>query len=234
MRSIERVIALIPLRGGSKSIKNKNLALLGNKPLCAWPIESALTTPEISRVIVSTDNPEIAEVALSLGSEVQMRPAELATDTALVADTIRYTKMLLRAERETAKYMVLLEATSPFRSIALIQKCIQRLQEEGLDSIATFHEATLNPHRAWKIEANTPEPFIQGSIPWMPRQKLPKAYQLNGTVYAFNLETFPQITPSILFGKIGAEIIASDTIIDIDSLQDLELANALLNARNST
>ena len=234
MKHQRRVIAFIPLRGGSKSIKDKNLALLGGKPLCAWPIEIALQTPEISRVVVSTDDLKIAEIAKKFNAEVQMRPPELATDTAIVADAIRYAKTVFQAEAEPAEYMVLLEATSPFRSVALVQKCLHRLWDESLDSIATFHEAEINPHRVWSIKKGTATPFIKGAVPWLPRQKLPEAYQLNGAVYAFNLNTFPNNTPSILFGKMGAEIIEANLVIDIDTQKDLEIANAILSTRKST
>lgn len=85
-----RVIAVTPARGGSKSVHYKNLYLLGGRPLLAWPIECALKTPEIDRVIVSTDDERIAATARESGAEVYRRPAELATDTALVADTLRH------------------------------------------------------------------------------------------------------------------------------------------------
>ena len=84
-----RVIALIPARGGSKTVKKKNLRELGGKPLVAWPIEVALQTPEIDRVLVSTDCDEVAAIADKYGVEVDPRPPHLATDGALVADLIR-------------------------------------------------------------------------------------------------------------------------------------------------
>ena len=80
-----RVVALTPARGGSKAVPYKNLHPLGGKPLLAWPVECALATPEIDRVIVSTDDDRIAAAAAGLGAEVYRRPAHLATDTALVA-----------------------------------------------------------------------------------------------------------------------------------------------------
>ena len=83
-----RVIALTPARGGSKSVPYKNLHPLGGKPLLAWPIETAKATAAIDRVIVSTDDDRIANAALQLGAEVYRRSAELASDTAVVADNV--------------------------------------------------------------------------------------------------------------------------------------------------
>lgn len=224
----ERCIAVIPARGGSKSVPLKNLHDLGGKPLLHWPIEVAKATPELDRVIVSTDHDRIAEAALSLGAEVARRPAELASDTAIVADVLRHLIAELRAEGETARYLVLLECTAPFRLPRDVQACLTRLHEDRLDSVATFMEAHLNPHRAWTIEGGTPRPFIGGAIPWLPRQMLPPAWQLNGAVYAFVMDALQPDTPSILFGRSGAVLMGRERSFDIDDTQDFAVANALL------
>lgn len=225
-----RVIAMTPARGGSKSVPYKNLHPLGGRPLLAWPIETAKQTAAIDRTIVSTDDDRIAAAAVELGAEVYRRPLELATDTAVVADAIRDLWSRLRAEGETATILVLLEATSPFRSAAVIEKCLRRMIDENLDSIATFHEAEINPERTWRIGDGIPEPFIKGAIPWKPRQLLTPAYQLNAAVYAFVPDRLPADSPSILFGRMGAEIVPADSVVDIDTFKDFAYANALLTS----
>lgn len=229
-----RVVALTPARGGSKSIPYKNLHPLGGKPLLAWPIETALATPEIDRMIVSTDDARIADCAREYGAEVHDRPAELATDTALVADTVRHLYASLQAAGDRVDIMVLLEATSPFRAPAMIRRCLERMIDEDLDSIATFNQASINPWRTWRIAEGAPTPFIEGAIPWLPRQKLPEAYELNGAVYAFRPDRLPPRTPRLLFGRMGAEIVASDEVIDVDDQKDFAIANAILLTRNRT
>lgn len=227
----KRVLAVTPARGGSKSVDYKNLQLLGGKPLLSWPIECALNTQEIDRIIVSTDNKRIASVARKFGAEVYIRPPELATDTSLVVDTIRDLWKRLRTEGEKAEILVLLEATSPFRSPELIAHCLQRMLDEDLDSIATFHDAEINPERTWGITNNgTPKPFVSGALPWKPRQLLKPAYQCNGAVYAFYPDRLPPGVPNILFGKMRAEILPADSVIDIDSQKDFVIANALLQS----
>ena len=99
---------------------------------------------------------------------------------------------------------------------------------EGLDSIATFNEADINPERTWRIEAGIPRPFIAGAVPWKPRQQLTPAYQLNGAVYAFYPDRLPKDTPSILFGAAGAEVVPADSVIDIDTEQDFAIADVVL------
>lgn len=225
------VVALIPARGGSKSVAYKNLHPLGGRPLLAWPIETAKATAAIDRVIVSTEDAKIAESARSLGAEIHDRPQELATDTALVIDTIRHLRGRLTAAGDPADILVLLEATSPFRSPGMIQSCLERLVREKLDSIATFHPAPVNPERAWRIEGGEPRPFIDGAVPWKPRQELTPAFQLNGAVYAFWLDRLPADGSTLLFGRMGAEIVPADAVIDIDDERDFLIADAIFRSR---
>ncbi len=227
----ERVVAVIGARAGSKGVPRKNLHPLGGKPLIAWPIGTGLKTPEIDRVIVSTDGEEIAEAARALGAEVMMRPPELASDTALVADVLRHLIGVLREGGETARYLVLLEPTAPFRLPEDVSRCLRKLHDEGLDSVATFMPAHLNPHRAWRIDgAGHPEPFVAGAIPWLPRQKQPEAWQLNGLVYAFVMDGLTPDTPGLLFGRAGAIEVDAARSIDIDTPLDFRIADAILES----
>ena len=226
----ERCIAVIPARGGSKSVPLKNLHLLGGRPLLEWPIRVALATPEIDRVIVSTDHDAIVETARSAGAEVDRRPDHLAGDKALAADMLRDLIARLRRAGETARYIVLLEPTAPFRLPSDVSACLSLLHKGGLDSAATFMEADLNPHRAWTIQDGQARPFIEGAVPWLPRQALPPAHQLNGAVYAFVADRLKADTPAILFGRAGAVVMDRARSFDIDDARDFAVAEALLAA----
>src|ERR1700722_13270421 len=103
----ERVIAVIPARGGSKSVPGKNIRPLGGKPLLAWSVEIAQQVEEIDRIIVSTDDSEIASVGRIHGAEVYGRPPHLATDDALVIDALKDLLQRLRAEREELEWVIL-------------------------------------------------------------------------------------------------------------------------------
>ena len=181
----KKVIAVVPARGGSKSVPGKNIRPLGGKPLLAWSIEVARQVREIDRIIVSTDDDQIASVGREYGAEVYGRPAHLATDEALVIDALKDLIQTLKAEGEAAEWIILLEPTCPLRTTDDVRDCLKVLAQGGCDSVATFREAELNPHRAWRLVDGVPEVFIPGAIPWLPRQKQPKAYQLNGAVYVF-------------------------------------------------
>lgn len=230
MIASERVVAVIPARGGSKSVPLKNLHLLGGRPLLEWSIAVAKSTPEIDRVIVSTDHDRIAETAIAAGAEVSRRPDHLSGDTALTADMLRHLIATLRAEGEDARYLTLLEPTAPFRLPEDVSACLRMLHGQALDSVATFMEADLNPHRAWTIEDGVARPFIDGAVPWMPRQALPPAHQLNGAVYAFVADGLAGEGPAVLFGQSGAVMMDKTRSFDIDDARDFAVAEALLTA----
>jgi len=223
----KRVVAVIPARGGSKSVPGKNIRSLGGKPLLAWSIEVARQVSEIDRIIVSTDDAQIASVGRAHGAEVYNRPPDLATDEALVIDVLKDLIRTLQAEQESAEILLLLEPTCPFRAVEDVQGCLRLLATDDYDSAATFTDAELNPHRAWKITGQTPEVFIPGAIPWLPRQQLPQAYQLNGAVYAVRIAGLTASPQSILFGRIGALKMPRARSVDINDALDFLVAEQL-------
>ena len=229
----KRVIAVIPARGGSKSVPGKNIRPLGGKPLLAWSIEVARQVSEIDRIIVSTDDAQIASVGRDHGAEVYARPPHLATDEALVIDALKDLLQTLQAEGETPEWVILLEPTCPLRTADDVRDCLKLVAQGGYDSVATFKDAELNPHRAWRIVDGVPEVFIAGAIPWLPRQKLPKAYQLNGAVYVFRANLLAQEAKSLLVGKLGAVLMPRDRSQDIDDSVDFTIVEALLKKSNS-
>lgn len=232
MISGNRVIAVIPARGGSKSVPGKNIRPLGGKPLIAWSIEVARQVPEIDRVIVSTDDADIAAISRAYGAEVYARPPHLATDEALVIEALKDLIQTLRAEQESFEWLVLLEPTCPLRGAEDVRNCLTLLARGGHDSVATFKEAELNPHRAWRMVEGIPEVFIPGAVPWLPRQKLPKAYQLNGAVYAVRAELLAGESRSLLLGKTAAVLMPGERSHDIDDRFDFQVVETLLHMPN--
>jgi N-acylneuraminate cytidylyltransferase len=224
----KRLVAVIPARGGSKSVPGKNIRPLGGKPLLAWSIEVARQVSEIDRIIVSTDDAQIASVGKAYGAEVYPRPAHLATDESLVIDALKNLLQTLRREGETAEWVILLEATCPLRSADDVRACLKLAAQGGCDSAATFKDAELNPHRAWRLVDGAPEVFIPGAIPWLPRQKQPKAYQLNGAVYLFRASLLAEEAQSLLVGKLGAVLMPRERSQDIDESIDFTIVEAIL------
>jgi CMP-N,N'-diacetyllegionaminic acid synthase len=228
----KQVIAVIPARGGSKSVPGKNIRSLGGKPLLAWSIEVAKQVSEIDRIIVSTDDAQIASVGRTHGAEVYARPPHLATDEALVIDALKDLLQTFQAEGETPEWVILLEPTCPLRTADDVRDCLKLVAQGEYDSVATFKDAELNPHRAWRLVDGVPEVFIVGAVPWLPRQKLPKAYQLNGAVYVFRASLLAQEAKSLLVGKLGAVLMPRDRSQDIDDSVDFAIVEALLKKSN--
>ena len=230
----KRIVAVIPARAGSKAVKHKNVRVLGGRPLIRWTIDLAREMAEIDRVIVSTDGARIAEVARAGGAEVYDRPPALATDTSLVADTLRDLIHRLRVEGETAEYMILLEPTSPFRAADDVRACIEQLARQPFDSVATFTEAALRPDKAWRLDGPTPRPFIAGADPWRPRQRTAEAYQLSGAAYAFSIDLLPSSGAAVLFGRCGAVVMPRERCLDIDDTHDFALAEDILSRNHAS
>ena len=130
--AMTRILGVTPARGGSKGIPRKNIRSLAGKPLLAWTIEAALESKLLDRYLVSTEDPEIAEVARRCGAEVLERPKGLATDEAGTLEVLQH--LLSQVQAET---VVLLQATSPIREEGLVDRCIRRFAETKADSLAT-------------------------------------------------------------------------------------------------
>ena len=230
--SDKRIVAIIPARGGSKGVAQKNIRPLGGKPLIAWTIDVAKKIRKIDRVIVSTDCDVIADVAKLYGAEVYIRPAELATDKALVIDTVRHLIGVLKGEGEKADFFLLLEPPAPFREACDVEASLCLLMDNDYDSVATFSEAPLNPHRAWRIDGEKPKLMIPAANPWQPRQYLPPAYKLNGAVYAFRYSRIPQNSQAMLYGRCGAVIMPNERSVDIDTELDFKIAELMIGEMN--
>lgn len=126
------ILGIIPARGGSKGIPRKNIKLIAGKPLIAWTIEAAKKSKLMDRFVVTTEDPEITEIARQYGAEVVARLPELATDEATTVSALQHVLSLIKADT-----VVLLQPTSPVRDNDLIDRCIKRFQESGADNLGT-------------------------------------------------------------------------------------------------
>lgn len=182
------ILAIVPARSGSKSVVNKNIRLINNKPMMAYSIEHALNSKLINRVIVSTDSEEYAEIARQYGAEVPfIRPAEYATDTALDIDVFRHALTFLKeTEGYEADIVVQLRPTYPYRDPADIDAMIQlMIDDPQTDAVRSVMLNEVVPHKMWYMADDNQITPILTDIPEaynMPRQQLPKTYYQNGNV----------------------------------------------------
>lgn len=188
---MERIIALIPARSGSKSVKDKNIRIMNGKPMIAYSIEHALACKSIDRVIVSTDSPLYKEIAEQYGAEVPfLRPAEISRDDSLDIEVFEHAlNWLKEKEGYEADLCVHLRPTHPIREVSDIEAMIQLAKDSSdVDSVRSVSPAKQVPYKMWLFSEknkNQITPLVTCSIPEAynaPRQKLPKVYMQNACI----------------------------------------------------
>ncbi|MEY8211136.1 MAG: acylneuraminate cytidylyltransferase family protein [Gammaproteobacteria bacterium] len=224
------ILAIIPARGGSKGIPRKNLVKVGGKPLITHSIEHALASELITRVVVSTDDEQIAKVSIDHGAEVPvMRPTLLAGDEVLDWPVFAHMLSYLRAtENYMPSIVVHLRPTAPYRKFEWIDEAIRLLvNNKGADSVRSVSEPAEHPYRVFEIEAGYLSPimsFRHQEPHLIRRQDHPKMYFYNCVLDVTRAETiFDQ--NSMTGKKMLPYIMRSQDVIDIDTKQDLEFAN---------
>ena len=180
-----KVLAVVPARGGSRGVPRKNVRELAGKPLVAYTIEAALRSRSINRVVLSTDDDEIAEVGRQFGADVPfLRPAELAQDDTPTLPVVLHAMSSVERAGEHYDAVCLLQPTNPFRRPELIDECVQAL--EGADAVVSVlrvpHE--YNPHWVYFMTEDGRLQLATGETePITRRQALPPAYHREGSVY---------------------------------------------------
>ena len=204
------IIALIPLRGGSKSIPKKNIKALAGKPLAAWTLEAAVNCSAIRSVYVSTDSPEIADVvtALGLGVKVIMRPAEYATD-----DASTEAVMLHFMHQVDFDVLVTIQATSPLLSAADLNKAIDQFKCQQFD---TMLSAVRTKRFFWRDDAT---PINYDPLKRPRRQDFPGTLMENGAFYITKREILEHCQCR-LGRKIGVYEMNESTAVEIDEPED--------------
>jgi CMP-N-acetylneuraminic acid synthetase len=234
------VLALIPARGGSKSIPRKNIRQFAGCPLIAYSICAALAAETISRVIVSTDDEQIAAISRQYGAETPfLRPAQLALDNTPDLPVFEHVlNWLMENEGYRPEIIVQLRPTSPLRRVWHINEAVHRLLEHPeADAIRTVCVPFQNPYKMWQIgQDGLMQPLIQTSLtePYnMPRQLLPEVYWQTGYVDAAWIDTILE-KKSMTGAFILPLVIPSGDWIDIDSADDWRRAERLLEGEEIT
>ena len=217
-------IALIPARGGSKGITRKNIKLFCGKPLIYWTIKIALENKYIDRIIVSTEDQEIAEISKGLGAEVPfLRPFELAKD-----DTPGIAPVLNTLDNmPNVKDVLLLQPTSPLRRSLDIDQIFKLRQIRGVESAVSLSLATRHPYLFHTIdESHKIKPLILDSK-IKPRQQLPKFYTINGALYLSTRNSIEKYQNLITPDTVGY-IMPQRNSMDIDTELDWIISEHLM------
>lgn len=219
-------VAIIPARGGSKGIVKKNLRPVGGTPLIVRTIKQAALAPGISQVIVSTDDADIADLALAHGAQVRIRPPSLAGDMASSESALVDTLDWLSTEKGvSASLTVMLQCTSPFLTWQDIETSIALLTEKNVDVVFSAH-----PWHGflWEVSEQGEAIAINHDASFRKmRQELPPCYQENGALYVMKTAGLLQHQRRF-FGKVHPHIMEKSRSIDIDEPEDLLLADFLL------
>ena len=233
-RNQPEVLALIPARGGSKSIPRKNLLMVAGKPLVAHSIDQALASRHITRTIVSTDDLEIADVAREFGANVPfMRPLEFAQDHSPDIDVFRHALEYLRdCEGYECELVVHLRPTGPVRRVELIDEAIElMLNHPEADSLRSASRSIQTPFKMWRIEKGYLEPLLSlegiAEPSCLPRQVLPQTYWQNG--YADIVRPRAVLEHGSMCGRKVLPFIVGEPMLEIDYEEDIpKVEEALL------
>ena len=222
-----KIVAIIPARGGSKGIPRKNIKELCGKPLIAYIIETALKVEELDRVIVSTEDKEIAEIAREYGAEVPfIRPEELARDETPTLPVLQHAvKYLEEKENYRPEIVVLLYATSPHLMAERVSEAIKMLKKGRFDSVLSVVE---DRGHYWTEKEDNYEkiyPKVEKN-----RQFTKPLFKENGAIYICKRAILMEKN-EIVGGKIGFLVMKREESIDIDEPLDFEFAEFLMNRR---
>ncbi len=222
-----RILGLIPARGGSKGIPNKNLRSLGGTPILQLAHEAAVNSGAVGRVVLSTDSENIAELGRNLGIDVPfLRPPELAQDDTPMIAVLKHLVEQLAQTGDVPDAIMLLQPTAPLRKAETLKTAAELLQPREVDSVVSVTEIPQHfaPHYAMKV---TPEGMLTHYLPDSAsikrRQDVPKAYSRDGTVYLFRTRTLDT------FGDIYGDhcvplVIPAEDSINLDTMEDWENA----------
>jgi len=224
----KKILAIIPARGKSKRLPRKNIKLLSGKPLIAWTIEAAKKSKYVNRVVVSTEDKEIAQISKKWGAEIVNRPKELATDTAKTIDVIFHLLDVLKKEKYYPKIVVLLQPTSPLRTFQDIDSAVKLFLNKKCRSVISVFEAEANFWWAMEIKKSYLKPFFTWEKFFARSQDLPKVYTPNGAIYISTPEILKKYKSFYIKNEILPYIMPKERSIDIDYEIDFKLAELII------
>lgn len=226
-----KILAIVPARGGSKSVPRKNIAPIAGKPLLAYTIEEALKVSGITDLVLSTDDEEIAAVGRALGAQVPfLRPAELATDHAQSAPVLKHCLLHMEASRgEQYDAVLMLQPTTPLRRAHHIERAISMMSTNLCDSVVSVVSVEGNhPFRMKRLIGERLINYIeQGFEDMRPRQVLPPVYIRNGAIYLSRRTVVAELDRIVGEHCLGFEM-PVDESVNIDDRLDFKMAEILL------
>lgn len=227
-----KILALIPARGGSKGIKNKNIVDLNRYPLIAYSIKASLDSKYIDETVVTTDSEEISKISKRYGANVPfLRPAELASDQAKTIDAVLHAIKMLEESKHYFDVLILLQPTQPLRTSNDIDCAIEMFFEKKMQGLVSVSPVTDHPLliRTFGAEGNL-VPLLEGSSTCR-RQDMENYYKVNGCIYINQISTLTKHT-SFNDNPVGYVMDIAHSV-DIDNMEDLHLAEYYLQKKEA-
>jgi len=222
---MNKYLAIIPARGGSKRLPRKNILDLRGKPLIAWTIEAATKSKYINKIVVSSDDDEILHISQKYGASIIKRPEELASDTSSTFDTIKHTINNL----EKYDYVVLLQPTSPLRGDKHIDEGIELLESKNADAVISVCEVDHSPFWSNTLPKDqSMKNFLKEETLNKRSQDFQTYYRLNGAIYICKVDKFLEQKSFFLKNNIFAYIMQKRESVDIDDIMDFRIAEFFL------
>lgn len=231
-----KILGIIPARGGSKSVPRKNIKELGGRPLIGWTIDAAKASGVFDRIILTTDDEEIAEAGKRLHIEVPfLRPKELAEDSTPTLPVLQHAvSWLEEREKYAPEAVMLLQPVAPFRQARHIQEAVELFEKSGVDSVVSVVEIPghFSPYWAVVEDGGGLAKLFTGDKIYkriLRRQDFPKkTYAHNGAIYLFRTEfLFHPETPNLYGEKVRIYPMEEKYSVNIDSHEDWELAEMM-------
>ena len=217
-------IAIIPARAGSKGLPGKNTALIAGKSLVQLAIETALSIPEITRVVVTSDDVSVQKIASDLGAEIVVRPAELAQDNSPIESAILHALAELNLDPNSTDVLTVIQPTSPLRDKQLLATSISNFIKNGSQgSVFGVVEVEHHPAKMLVVNGEFVVPFTKVEDLSAPRQQLNRVVRQSGSIYITNLQQFLSLG-TLFINPVGWVAVSGAEAIDIDTAQDLALA----------
>lgn len=234
----KRVLGVTLARGGSKSVPKKNIRQLAGRPLIAYTIDAALTSSYLDDFIVSTDDPEIADISGKLGARIPfLRPAEFSSDTASSGDALYHAVKFVEQELgHTFDYVIELMATNPLKNAAQVDLALEKLDDTGADSvIAVTRLYDQHPARIKKLDEKGRLIDFCITEPLEARRQdlAPPAYIRCGSIYAIRRDYLMETKARYGSMESYALIVPDEESVNVDNLLDFKLAEMLIQEKNA-
>ena len=221
------VVAIVPARGGSKGVPNKNRRQVAGLPLISYTLRAASKATCLDRIVVTTDDPEIAEIARAEGAEVVIRPPDISGDASPVIEAVRHALAALEAQDGfSPDVVVLLQPTSPFREPGDIDAAVKLYRDEHNRAVCSVYRCEDNhPARMYRIEAGRLVSLFP-DLAARRRQDLPPVFHRNGSLYVFGQR---EVESGQIIGEdMVPYVMPPSSAVNIDTELDLVLMEAML------